>query len=50
MHLEELTNFPVAVIASIPHMNEMIKAIAVSDKIEALRFDSEFFGETRKEI
>ncbi len=46
---EELTNFHVAVIASIPHMNEIDKKRqAVSDKIEALRFDSEFFGETRK--
>ena len=46
---DELTNFHVAVIASIPHMNEIDKKRqAVSDKIEALRFDSEYFGEVRQ--
>lgn len=41
----ELTNFNVAVIASIPHMNEVDKKRkVVEDKIESLRFDSEFFG------
>ena len=42
----ELTNFNVAVIASIPHMNEVDKKRkAVEDKIEALRFESEYFGD-----
>ena len=35
-----------AVIASIPHMNEVDKKRkAVEDKIEALRFESEYFGD-----
>ena len=43
---KELTNFNVAVLASIPHMNEVDKKRkAVEDKIEALRFESEFFGD-----
>ena len=43
---KELTNFNVAVLASIPHMNEVDKKRkAVEDKIEELRFESEFFGD-----
>lgn len=44
-----LNNFNVSVIASIPHMNEIDKKRQViRDKIEDLRFKSEFFGELRK--
>ena len=43
---DQLTNFNVAVIASIPHMNEVDKKRkAVEDKIEELRFESEYFGD-----
>lgn len=43
---KELSNFNIAVIASIPHMNEVDKKRkAVEDKIETLRFESEFFGD-----
>ena len=44
-----LSPFMIAVIASIPHMNEVDKKRkVVEDKIEALRFDSEFFGDKGK--
>ena len=46
---DNLTSFNVAVIASIPHMNEIDKKRkAVEDKIEALRFESAFFGDKGK--
>lgn len=46
---DHLTSFNVAVIASIPHMNEIDKKRkAVEDKIETLRFESAFFGEKGK--
>lgn len=41
----EMTAFNVAVIASIPHMNEVDKKRQeVADKLESLRFTSEYFG------
>ena len=44
----DLTNFTVAVIASIPHMNVIDKVRQnITDKIEELRFKSEYFGEIR---
>ena len=43
---KELTTFNVAVIASIPHMNEVDKKRkVVEDKVESLRFESEYFGQ-----
>ena len=45
----DLTSFTVAVIASIPHMNVIdVKRKAVEDRIEELRFKSEYFGEIRQ--
>ncbi len=45
----EMTTFNIAVIASIPHMNEVDKKRQeVSDKLEDLRFTSEFFGTKSK--
>lgn len=44
----ELSKFNIAVIASIPHMNEVDKKRAsVEARIESVRFDSEYFGEVR---
>lgn len=44
----DLTNFTVAVIASIPHMNVIDKVRqTITDKIEELRFKSDYFGEVR---
>lgn len=44
-----ITNFHVSVISSIPHMNEVDKKRqTVRDKIEAVRFDSDFFGTQRQ--
>jgi len=44
----DLTNFTVAVIASIPHMNVIDKVRQnITDKIEELRFKSDYFGEIR---
>jgi len=46
--INDLTNFTVAVIASIPHMNTVDNVRQeIADKIEALRFKSDFFGEVR---
>ena len=45
---EELSKFNIAVIASIPHMNEVDKKrAAVEARIEEVRFESEFFGALR---
>lgn len=45
---EDLNKFHVAVIASIPHMNKVDeKRQVVEDKIEQLRFVSEYFGNLR---
>ena len=48
-----LSNFSVAIIASIPHMNEVDKKrSAIEERLELLKFKSEYFGEikTRHEI
>lgn len=45
---DDLSTFHVAVIASIPHMNQIdVKRKAVEDKIESVRFSSEYFGSPR---
>lgn len=44
-----LSTFTVAVIASIPHMNVVdVKRQQVADKIEELKFTSEFFGKEKQ--
>lgn len=51
--VKPLSNFSVAVIASIPHMNEVDKKRSiVEDRLELLKFKSEYFAEpkTRHEI
>jgi hypothetical protein len=46
---EKVSAFTVAVIASIPHMDVVdIKRQTVSDRLEELRFESEYFGESKK--
>jgi len=46
---EELTKFNVSVIASIPHMNKVdIKRLEVENRLESVRFDSEYLGEMRQ--
>lgn len=46
---EQVSSFSVAVLASIPHMDVIdIKRQEVNDRIEALRFDSDYFGESKK--
>lgn len=47
--VNELSPFTVAVIASIPHMNEVDKKrSAIDDKLEQLKFTSEYFGEPKQ--
>ena len=51
--VKPLSNFSVAVIASIPHMNEVDKKRSIiEDRLELLKFKSEYFAEpkTRHEI
>lgn len=46
---KDLSTFSIAVIASIPHMNVVdVKRQEVADRIEELRFDSEYFGEVKQ--
>lgn len=46
---EDLNKFSVSIIASIPHMNNVdIKRKKITERIESVRFDSEFIGELRK--
>lgn len=46
---EQVSSFSIAVLASIPHMDVIdIKRQVVNDRIEALRFDSDYFGESKK--
>ena len=46
---KDLSTFSVAVIASIPHMNVVdVKRQEVSDRLEELRFVSEYFGEVKQ--
>lgn len=46
---KDLSTFSVAVIASIPHMNVVdVKRQEVSDRMEELRFVSEYFGEVKQ--
>lgn len=45
---EELNKFSVSIISSIPHMNQIDKKRqAVNDRLESVRFDSEYFGDVR---
>ena len=45
---EDITKFGISIIASIPHMNQVDKKRqAVTDRLESVRFESEYFGELR---
>jgi len=45
---EEITKFGISIIASIPHMNQVDKKRqTVTDRLESVRFESEYFGENR---